>query len=283
MCDNAVTGWVTDFTAGKDTLLLAASNDEAARLAKLARDRLIERGQLAGADEIELADKNHAGVGDLVRARLNTTIPAGNGQTLANRDRLRIEGYQGTGENRKVVVVRQLEPGEWSKPFLVKEAYFTSDAELDYAGNVHVSQGRDVDTTHGVVREGMNARLFYVMATRGREANHVYTVTAPCRSGGAEQARARGSRAGAGQGSRRGAPDWRTPGRHRRGATARAGGGQRQDHGLVGIRPRRCHAEPGPDADGYRGDARGAGVPGPYPAPARHQGGVLVERGCAED
>ena len=179
MCDNAVTGWVTDFTAGKDTLLLAASNDEAARLAKLARDRLIERGQLAGADEIELADKNHAGVGDLVRARLNTTIPAGNGQTLANRDRLRIEGYQGTGGNRKVVVVRQLEPGEWSKPFLVKEAYFTSDAELDYAGNVHVSQGRDVDTTHGVVREGMNARLFYVMATRGREANHVYTVTEP--------------------------------------------------------------------------------------------------------
>ena len=179
MCDDAVTGWVTDFTAGKDTLLLAASNDEAAKLAKLARDRLIERGQLAGADEIELADKNQAGRGDLVRARLNTTIPAGNGQTLANRDRLRIEDWQGTGENRKAVVVRQLGVGEWSKPFLVKARYLTENAELDYAGNVHVSQGRDVDTTHGVVREGMNARLHYVMSTRGREANHTYVATSP--------------------------------------------------------------------------------------------------------
>ena len=179
MTDDAVTGWITDFGRGKDTLLLAASNDEAARLAKLARDRLIERGILAGADEVELADKNQAGVGDLVRARLNTTIPAGNGQTLANRDRLRIEGWQGTGENRKAVVVRQISLEEWSKPFLVKQEYLTASAELDYAGNVHVSQGRDVDTTHGVAREGMNARLFYVMATRGREENHVYTVTGP--------------------------------------------------------------------------------------------------------
>ena len=141
MCDDAVTGWITDFSSGKDTLLLAASNDEAARLAKLARDRLIERGLLAGADEIELADKNQAGVGDLVRARLNTTIPAGNGQTLANRDRLRIEGWQGTGENRKAVVVRQVSLEEWSKPFLVKQEYLTASAELDYAGNVHGQPG----------------------------------------------------------------------------------------------------------------------------------------------
>ena len=183
MCDDAVTAWVNDFTAGKETLLLAASNDEAARLAAKAQERLIERGWLPAnrpdAEMVTLADKNRAGVGDHVRARLNTTIPAGNGQTLANRDRLRIEGYQGTGENRKAVVVRQISQEEWSKPFLVQEQYLTGNAELDYAGNVHVSQGRDVDTVHGIAREGMNARLHYVMSTRGREANHTYTVTSP--------------------------------------------------------------------------------------------------------
>lgn len=178
MRDEAVTRWLADFTAGKDTLLLAASNEEAALLAKLARDRMIERGLLPGADELQLSDGNMAGVGDLVRARLNTTIPAGDGQTLANRDTVRIIGWQGTGANRKVVAERKLEHGKWSKPFLSPQTYWQENGQLDYAGNVHVSQGRDVDTVHGIAREGMLAALFYVMATRGRDANHVYTVTA---------------------------------------------------------------------------------------------------------
>ena len=177
MRDEAVTRWLADFTAGKETLLLAASNEEAALLARLARERMIERRILAGSDDITLADGNAAGVGDLVRARLNTQIPAGNGQTLANRDTVRITGWQGTGVNRKAVAERRIEHGTWSKPFLISAKYLTENAELDYAGNVHVSQGRDVDTVHGIAREGMLAALFYVMATRGRDENHVYTVT----------------------------------------------------------------------------------------------------------
>ena len=74
---------------------MAASNETAARLAALARERLAEFG-LVGAAEITLADGNRAGRGDLVRARLNTRIDA-DGQTLANRDTIRIEGLAGTG------------------------------------------------------------------------------------------------------------------------------------------------------------------------------------------
>jgi hypothetical protein len=42
MHDDAVSGWLNSFLDGKSTLLLAGSNEEAARLARLARERLAE-------------------------------------------------------------------------------------------------------------------------------------------------------------------------------------------------------------------------------------------------
>ena len=84
-----------------------------------------------------LADGNRAGTGDLIRARLNTEIDAG-GQRLTNRDVLRIEGWQG----QDAEVVRRLPGGAWSARFLVPRSYLACDAELQYAGNIHVAQGR---------------------------------------------------------------------------------------------------------------------------------------------
>ena len=96
MYDDAVDAWVTDFAEGKATLLLAASNEEAATLARLARERLAERGLLVRADEITLSDSNAAGTGDLVQGPADTKIDAG-GQTLSNRDTIKIEGVRGGG------------------------------------------------------------------------------------------------------------------------------------------------------------------------------------------
>jgi hypothetical protein len=44
-------------------------------------------------------DENAAGAGDLVRARLNTKIDAG-GQTLGNRDTIKIAGWQSNRSSR---------------------------------------------------------------------------------------------------------------------------------------------------------------------------------------
>ena len=71
---------------------MATSNETAAALAALARERLAELGKSATA-EITLADGNQAGPGDLVRARLNARIDA-DGQTLANRDMVRVEAQR---------------------------------------------------------------------------------------------------------------------------------------------------------------------------------------------
>ena len=177
MHDDAVDGWLADFAEGKATLLLAASNEEGAALAGLARERLAERGLLARADEITLADGNQAGTGDLVRARLNTKIDA-DGQTLSNRDTIKITGWLG-GRARSAIVARQLGPDRWSAQFTVPAAYLEQSAELDYAGNVFVSQGRTIDTAHLVVGEDMSRDLLYVGMTRGRAQNRMYVKTGP--------------------------------------------------------------------------------------------------------
>jgi hypothetical protein len=175
--DDAVTLQVNDILAGRDSLLVTVSNETAARLAGLVRERLAGFG-VVGPAEITLADGNRAGRGDLVRARLNTRIDA-DGQTLANRDTIRIEGLAGTGPGYLAVVTRRTAAGEWSKPFFVPVAYLQESAELDYAGNVHVAEGRTVTAGHAVIEAGASRAQTYTAATRGRETNTIHVVTGP--------------------------------------------------------------------------------------------------------
>jgi hypothetical protein len=62
-------------------------------------------------------------------------------------------------------------------PFLVPRAYLADSAELDYAGNTHVGQGRTVDTAHLLVTGTLSRRSLYVGLTRGRESNTAHIVT----------------------------------------------------------------------------------------------------------
>ena len=178
MRDDAVDLWLTDYLRGTDALLLGGTNEEAAALARMARERLIERGRLDGQAMVKLSDGNDAGTGDLIRARLNTRIDAG-GQALSNRDTIRITGWRRGGGILTAEAVRQLRGGGWSAPFLVPASYLAEHAELGYAGNVFTAQGRTVDAGYGLVTEGMTRDLAYVMATRGRERNVLFVVTGP--------------------------------------------------------------------------------------------------------
>ena len=85
--------WLADHLHGRDTILLAGSNEEAAELARRVQAQLVTMGTVVH-PRAPLADGNRAGTGDLIRARLNTAIDAG-GQKLTNRDVLRIDGWQG--------------------------------------------------------------------------------------------------------------------------------------------------------------------------------------------
>jgi conjugative relaxase-like TrwC/TraI family protein len=178
MREEAVRLWLSDYLRGKDSLLMAGSNEEAAELARMAREQLAGRGRLGGPAMVTLADGNQAGTGDLVRARLNTKIDTG-GQALSNRDMIRITGWRGAGGGLAAVAERRLQDGGWSAPFTVPASYLAESAELGYAGNVFTAQGRTVDAAYGLVSEAMTRDLAYVMATRGRERNVLLVPTGP--------------------------------------------------------------------------------------------------------
>ena len=169
--DRAATMWLADHLRGKDVLLLAGSNAEAADLSRRVQAKLTQLGTV-GPPQAALSDGNHAGVGDLVRARLNTEIDAG-GRQLTNRDTLVITAFRGPDAE----VRRQRQDGTWTGPFRVPRSYLARHAELAYAGNVHVAQGRTVDTAHLLVTDSLSRQALYVGMTRGRQANTAHVVT----------------------------------------------------------------------------------------------------------
>lgn len=169
--DRAAGGWLTQHLRGKNVLLLAGSNEEAAELSRRVQSRLIELGAV-GDPKVSLSDGNRGGTGDLIRARLNTTINAG-GRELSNRDTLRIVSFR----SREVMVRRRELDGTWTDPFPVPRPYLAKSAELDYAGNTHVGQGRTVDAGILYVSDSLSKQGFYVGMSRGRDSNTAEIVT----------------------------------------------------------------------------------------------------------
>ncbi len=169
--DRAAAMWLADHLRGKDVLLLAGSNAEAAELSRRVQANLTQMGTV-GPPQAALADGNHARAGDLVRARLNTEIDAG-GRQLTNRDTLAVTAFRGPDAE----VRRRRMDGTWTEVFRVPRSYLARSAELAYAGNVHVAQGRTVDTAHLLVTGTLSRQALYVGMTRGRESNTAHVVT----------------------------------------------------------------------------------------------------------
>jgi AAA domain/TrwC relaxase len=187
MAGSAYRHWLADRIGGRDSLLIATTNEQAAELAARARADLAGLGLVEQDAPIPLADGNHAGAGDLVQARANCrAIKDRHGRWVANRDIWRIESYAIdplTHEPVTVMVRRDLgrDPasGErlWDTPFELPAGYLRDASMLGYAGTVHAAQGRTVDTAHALVDAGTTRALAYVALTRGRAANYAYAVT----------------------------------------------------------------------------------------------------------
>jgi len=183
---SAYRAWLADYLAGKDSLLIARDNDQAAELGRRARADLVSMG-LVQPGGITLSDRNIGGIGDLVQARRNDRdIRDNDGRWVANRDVWRIEGYLRTRRRSETKVIVQRDLGtnpttgerRWSAPFQVPEKYLQQHAELAYATTVHAAEGRTVDTCHVLADAGLTRALLYVALTRGRAANFAYVITA---------------------------------------------------------------------------------------------------------
>lgn len=189
MGEAAYRGWLGDHLSGRDSLLIASTNEQAAELSARARGELAAIGLVDEDAPLQLADGNSAGRGDLVQARRNDRkIEDSGGRWVTNRDVWLIDGYvlgPRTGTPQAAVVRRSLGrdrvtgASRWSPPFQVPASYLAGHTALGYASTVHAAQGRTVDTAHAILAEGLPRSLVYVAMTRGRLANYTYAVTRP--------------------------------------------------------------------------------------------------------
>ncbi|MFY7069009.1 AAA family ATPase [Nocardiopsis changdeensis] len=170
----ALRSYLADYLDGKDTLLLASTNESASALSGRARAALVEAG-LVEAGGTRLRDANTASVGDLIVARANDThIKVGEDQRpLSNRDVLRVVEVLEDGGIRATL---REEDATSDIPVTLPAAYVADQVELAYAGTTHAAQGRDVHTCYSIVDGTVTDEMLYVMMTRGQEGNYGYGV-----------------------------------------------------------------------------------------------------------
>jgi hypothetical protein len=181
--EQAYRGWLADFLDGKDTLLMARTEEQARELSRRARDDLIRYGLVAPGPSVRLAAGEQASTGDLVMARRNTrlTQPGHDERELTNRDILQITRTASRGGRVQVSRYLGRDPvtgaARWSAPFAVPEHYLATHATLAYASTAHAALGRTVSTAHVLV-DGLGDRQgLYVALSRGRDANFAYCIT----------------------------------------------------------------------------------------------------------
>jgi hypothetical protein len=195
--------WLADTLAGRTSLLLVGSNEQAARASARLRAELVRLGRVSE-DGVALGrDGTTAGVGDLVQARRNAWDLKGwegNERAPINRETYRVVGVREDGGLQVAKVLGRGEDGEeLATPIALPRAYVDRHVSLAYCATVHAAQGRTVDTAHTVVSPSSDAAAVYVGLTRGREGNDAWIVTRPMPSdapvGQAQEVKTRPGRA----------------------------------------------------------------------------------------
>ncbi|MGE2818048.1 MobF family relaxase, partial [Mycobacterium heidelbergense] len=183
--DMAYRAWAADRAAGRDSILLAPTNELVAQLNERARlDRLTHtpapNSDPQSAATVTLADGLTASAGDWIATRKNarwlrTTT---HGAWVKNGHRWIIRTIHDDG-SLTVVPLR----GK-ATPVRLPARYVTTYTTLGYASTINAAQGmtagdRDTEgTCHIVGSDRLTRQQLYVAATRGRTENHLYVSTA---------------------------------------------------------------------------------------------------------
>lgn len=174
MVEAASRGWLADTLAGRESLLIVASNQQAGQLSGRLHDELVAYGRV-GAEAIGRdADGNPLGVGDRVQARRNDWgqridpapdadpgTPVGR---VTNRETYTVLGPDPAASGGLLVARRDGAVAHLSAD------YVNEHTHLAYASTAHSAQGRTVDTGHSLIPD-------YTAATRGRANNTLYLTT----------------------------------------------------------------------------------------------------------
>lgn len=161
--------YVGDRLRGKSTVVVTATNTQAAAVNGAIREDLVRLGRVFDEGKVLLErDGNFCGVGDIVKPR-KTTHEAGS--EMRNQGRYVVKNIHPDGG----MTVTEVGSPEVEKH--VTAAFRKEWMELGYAGTAHSTQGATVDTAITVCQEGMSAEGIYVSMSRGRERNTAVVVT----------------------------------------------------------------------------------------------------------
>ena len=170
MVEQVFTAWRDDTTAGKQSIMIASTNETVGKLNDLAQAHAMERGHVHPEyGSVRLHNEARAHVGDVIVTRQNARRLTVNGgqDFVKNGDLWRVSQVHDNG----AMTVQHLEHGG---KVTLPAAYAAQSVELGYAATIHRAQGATVDTAHALVDSSTDRAGAYVALTRGRESNKLY-------------------------------------------------------------------------------------------------------------
>lgn len=170
MVEQVFTAWREDTTAGKQSIMIASTNETVGKLNDLAQAHAMERGHVHPEHgSVRLHNEARAHVGDVIVTRQNARrLTVNSGQDFVkNGDLWRVSQVHDNG----AMTVQHLEHGG---KVTLPAAYAAQSVELGYAATIHRAQGATVDTAHALVDSSTDRAGAYVALTRGREENRLY-------------------------------------------------------------------------------------------------------------
>ena len=174
MVEDVFRKYSADVTAGKQSIMIASTNETVTRLNDLAQAHAIEHGQVStDAGAVALHNSSRAHVGDTIVTRKNARrLVVNSGQDFVkNGDLWRVTDLHDDGR------ITALHTGHGGKVTLPAH-YVEQSVELGYASTIHRAQGSTVDTSHALVDASTDRAGAYVALTRGRENNALYVALA---------------------------------------------------------------------------------------------------------
>lgn len=174
MIEDVFRKYSADVNAGKQSIMIASTNETVTRLNDLAQAHAIEHGQVnTGTGAVALHNSSRAHLGDTIVTRKNARrLIVNSGQDFVkNGDLWRVTNLHDDG---RITAQHLAHGGKVTLP----AHYVEQSVELGYAATIHRAQGSTVDTAHALVDAATDRAGAYVALTRGRENNQLYVSLA---------------------------------------------------------------------------------------------------------
>ena len=169
---------------GREAVVITDTNDEAAAVAGMVRQQLVELGRVEETG-VPVSHGNIAGVGDLIQTRRNLKISDSEGVKVSNRRIYQVLSHNDDGSLTGRLVEALDEDGlQLGGEVRLDGDYVRDNADLAYSGTVDAVQGRSVYTDIELITPKTTRTRLYPGLTRGTEENIGLVITDEDRGAG---------------------------------------------------------------------------------------------------